>query len=305
MQQMQQERALNGPDDRDMLQPLNRMGLPQDGGIPTTQVLQVSKDSEGKAYKACLSCCGIINMFICCPFAACNAGPVRTVEQGFVGLKTTFGKYTEKVGPGLYTLNPCTDKFIMVDTRAQFMDLSNQTLLTKDNVTVYLDAYVHFKIVTPEYAIFKAQNYTQLVRFMTSGVMKTIVAEHTLAELLVNRKLIEKKITEIIDDKTDIYGIKVIDIETQKIQLPHQMERAMATVAESEKQSEARVIDAKGNLASAKIFKEAADELSKNRISLQLQYFETLKHIAAEKNSTIIVPDSIIGALEGRGRKDD
>lgn len=236
-------------------------------------------------------------MIACCPFACCNSGPVRTVNQGFIGLKTSFGKYVDKVGPGLYSFNPCTEGFIMVDTRAQFMDLLQQTLLTKDNVTVYLDAYVHFRILIPEYAVFKAQNYSQLVRFMTSGVMKTIVAEHTLSELLVNRKMIEKKITEIIDLKTDPYGIKVIDIETQKIQLPHNMERAMATVAESEKQSEARVIDARGNLASAKIFKEAADELSKNKISLQLQYFETLKYIAAEKNSTIIVPDSIIGPL--------
>lgn len=299
MQPMQQQRA---DGDRDMLQPLNQMGAQPNGGIPETQILQVSQNAEGKGYKACLQCCGSINMCLCCPFAACNSGPVRTVEQGMVGLKTRFGKYIEKVGPGLYTMNPCTDKFIMVDTRAQFMDLFQQTLLTKDNVTVYLDAYVHFKIVTPEHAIFKAQNYQQLVRFMTSGVMKTIVAEHSLAELLINRKVIEKKITEIIDDKTDPYGIKVIDIETQKISLPHNMERAMATVAESEKQSEARVIDARGNLASAKIFKEAADELSKNRISLQLQYFETLKYIAAEKNSTIIVPDSIIGALSGPNR---
>lgn len=177
------------------------------------------------------------------------------------------------------------------------MDLNGQTLLTKDNVTVYVDAYVHYRIVVPEWAIFKVEDYYQLVKFMTSGVMKTIVAEHTLTELMVNRKNIEKKITDIIDEKTDPYGIKVIDIETQRIQLPPQMERAMAIVAESEKQSEARVIDARGNLESAKIFKDAADELSKNKISLQLQYFETLKFIAAEKNSTIIVPDSIIGCF--------
>lgn len=125
--------------------------------------------------------------------------------------------------------------------------------------------------------------------------MKSICAEHTLSELLTNRKNIEKKITNIIDEKTDSYGIKVICIETQTISLPKKMERIMATVAESEKMSEARVIDAKGYFESAKIFKNAADELSKNIISLELQYFETLKHIAAENNSTILIPDSIIG----------
>merc|ERR1711874_754703 len=104
---------------------------------------------------------------------------------------------------------------------------------------------------------------------MTSGVMKTIVAEHTLSELLVNRRVIEEKITTIIDEKTEPYGIKVIDIETQKVQLTNSLERAMATVAETEKQSEARVIDARGSLESAKIFKDAADQLSKNPMSLQ------------------------------------
>jgi len=162
---------------------------------------------------------------------------------------------------------------------------------------VYLDAYVHYKIVVPEWAQFNATDSKSLIKFMSSGVMKTVVAEHTLSELLSNRKVIESKITEIIDHKTEEYGIKVVDIETQRIQLPHQMERAMATVAETEKQAEARVIDARGSLESAKIFKDAADELSKNPVSIQLQYFETLKHIAAEKNSTIIVPDSIIGSI--------
>ena len=110
--------------------------------------------------------------------------------------------------------------------------------------------------------------------------------------------MIEKKITELIDNITDPYGIKVINIGTQKISLPPSMERAMATVAESEKQKLAKIIDAEANRDSAKIFREAADELSKNPISLQLQYFETLKMIAAEKNSTILVPDSILNSIK-------
>jgi len=120
--------------------------------------------------------------------------------------------------------------------------------------------------------------------------------------MLVNRKVIEKKCSEIIDERTENYGIKVLSIETQKIELPHQMERAMAVVAESEKQSEARVIDAQGDFESAKIFLNAANELSKNPMSIQLKYFETLKHISMEKNSTIIVPDSIIGGFARKGK---
>jgi len=86
----------------------------------------VSKNTEGGAYKCCMSCAGTVNKILCCPCSACNQGPVQTIGQGFVGLKTTFGKYTEKVGPGLYTYNPCTEKFIVIDTRGQFMDLFQQ-----------------------------------------------------------------------------------------------------------------------------------------------------------------------------------
>ena len=185
----------------------------------------------------------------------------------------------------------------MVDLRTVILNIPAQYLLTKDNVSVQIDAFVTYKIVIPELAIFKVENYRNMVSYMTQGVMKTIVAERTLSELLVNRNEVEKAITGIIDDKTDPFGIKVMSIETRSINLPQNMERAMATVAESKKESEAKVIDAQGSLESAKIFRKAADELKGNPISLQLQYFETLKGIAAENNSTIIVPDSILSSL--------
>lgn len=293
---MQQHRSPGIHESQEMIQALNPNTNNTQTPLPVYEI-DTTGQAEGTGYKCCMNFFGNINKCLCCICAACSAGPVKVIEQGQVGLMTEFGKYIKKVGPGLYSFNPMTQRFIVVDTRAKLFDLGKQSLLTKDNVTVYVDAYVHYRIVNPEMATFNVEDYQQLVRFMTSGVMKTIVAEHTLSELLTNRKTIEKKITDIIDEKTEKYGILVIDIETQSIDLPKQMERAMATVAEAEKQSEARVIDARGNLESSKIFKLAADELSKNKISLQLQYFECLKHISAEKNSTIIVPDSIIGAF--------
>ena len=253
--------------------------------------------AENGGYKSCLTCCGgcqVKCQFLC---AVCGCGPIKVIEQGSVGLKLRFGKYVSKLKPGMYTFNPCSEVIQVIDMRAQVLDVGNQSLLTKDNVTLYVDAYVNFRVTDPEKATFKVVDYMSMIRFFTQGVMKTIIAEHTLTDILVKRKEIEGKITQIIDEKTDQYGLKVFNIETQKIQLPVEMDRAMAAVAESQKQSEARLIDAKGNLESAKIFKDAADILGENEISLQLQYFETLKFIAAEKNKTIIVPDSILNAL--------
>jgi regulator of protease activity HflC (stomatin/prohibitin superfamily) len=161
-----------------------------------------------------------------------------------MGLLIEFGRLIKKLQPGLHSFNQCSQQIIVVDIRTVILDIPKQQLLTEDNVSVEVDAFVTYKIVIPELAIFKVENYRNLVGFMTQGVMKTIVAERTLSELLVNRNEVEKAITSIIDDKTDSYGIKVLSIETRSINLPANMERAMATVAESKKESEAKVIDA-------------------------------------------------------------
>lgn len=255
-----------------------------------------SKDVAG-FYAGCLKAVGACLATACCVCATCGCGPITQVKQGYVGLQVEFGKLKGKLGPGLHTYNQCTEKIISVDMRVQSLNVAKQTLLTKDSVTVHIDVFVYFKIVIPEYALYKTSNYYELLNLMVQAVMKTIVAERTLAQLLVNRKEIEKATTYFMDERAHPYGIDVISIETQSIQLPREMERVMAAVAESEKRSEAKVIDAKGNLESAKIFREASDELSKNPISLELQYFETLKAIAMENPSTIIVPDSIMSTI--------
>lgn len=277
---------------------LQNYGLDLAPGLNDDYGDQYQHKDTASGYASCLRCCGKIPQALCCICVLCGGGPIKEVQQGYVGMLIEFGKLKKKLGPGLHTINPMTEQIMLVDMRARVLNVHKQSLLTKDNVTVTVDAYVNYKVVVPEYATFKVANYGDLVNYMVQGVMKTIVAERTLSQLLVNRKEIEKAITEIIDDKTDPFGIKIISIETQSVMLPRDMERAMATVAESEKEAEAKIIDAKGNLESAKIFREAADELSKNSVSLQLQYFETLREIAAEKNTTIIIPDSVLSALK-------
>lgn len=154
--------------------------------------------------------------------------------------------------------------------RASIIDLRKQNLLTKDNVTVEIDCFCQYKILYPELAVFKVANPVEMIYFMVQGTLKSIIAEHTLSEILVCRKEIEAKLTDIIDDAVDQYGIKVINIGTQEMSLPKSMERAMAIVAETDKQKEAKLINAQANVESAKLFKDAADELSQNPVSLQL-----------------------------------
>lgn len=276
---------------------MNMRGLQIHDSIYDDYGADYDRKDRAYCYSKCLRAFGQVPRFACAICACCEKGPVKIVPQGFMGMRTEFGRFIEKLPPGLHDFNQCTEKITLIDLRSQILNIPPQSLLTKDNVTVAVDAYVNYKIVIPELAIFKVENYQNLVGYMTQGVMKTIVAERTLSELLINRDEVEKAITDIIDRKTDAYGIKVLLIETSSISLPKNMERAMATVAESQKQKEAKIIDAQGNLESSKIFKEAAKQLGEEKLSIQLQYFETLKTIAAEKNSTIIVPDSILNSF--------
>lgn len=231
---------------------------------------------------------------VCLACAPCGYGPVHQVPTGYIGLLTEFEKVIEKLEPGLHTVNTCSQKVVLVCLMTQLMDIPAQSLLTRDNVTIMIDAYVSFKIRCPELAIFKIGSYLKLIRLQTQGAMRAVVAERNLEDLLRNRKEVEAALTEIIDNKTDPFGIDVIGIETKGMDLPKNMRRAMATVAESKKEAEAKVVDAEGNLKSSKIFRKAADELKGNPIAVQLKYFELIKMIAETNESTLVVPDSVI-----------
>jgi erythrocyte band 7 integral membrane protein len=260
-------------------------------------------DTAG-CYSTCLMGFGACYATTCCVCATCKCGPLVEIQQGYIGLRTNFGRLVGKLGPGLHTFNHFTEKIIKVDMRVQSLNCPKQSLLTKDSVTVYIDVFVNFRIVVPEYALFLTSNYFNLLNLMVQAVMKTVVSERTLGQLLSNRKEIEKATTFFMDERAHPFGIDVTSIETQSLQLPRKMERVMAAAAESEKRSDAKVIDARGNLESAKIFREASDELIKNPLSVELHYFETLKAIAVDSPSTLIVPDSIMSSVnEKLGRR--
>jgi regulator of protease activity HflC (stomatin/prohibitin superfamily) len=150
-----------------------------------------------------------------------------------VGLRLEFGKIQSILKPGLHSFNPCTEKIIVIDMRTQIIDLGLQTLLTRDSVTVFVDAFVNYSVTDPIKAKFMVQDYKRLITFFAQGVMKNIIAQHTLTDILNNRLEIESQLTKLIDKQTVVYGLKVYSIETQRIQLPQSMDRAMAISAET------------------------------------------------------------------------
>jgi len=259
-----------------------------------------NQTDRASGYASFIKCCGVIPKYACCVCAPCGCGPVRKIPTGHIGLLSEFGRVIAKLEPGLHTINNCSQELITVSLMTQVIDIPVQELLTRDNVSIRIDAYVAFRIRCPELAVYKVSNIMRLIELLTQGVLKSVVAERNLSDLLINRDEVEEAITNIIDRETDPFGIDVQNIETKNILLPEKMKVAMATVAESKKEAEAKVVDAEGSLQSAKIFKNAADELRKNPISVQLQYFEVLKQIASNQSnsSTLIIPDSILQALK-------
>ena len=157
-------------------------------------------------------------------------------------------------------------------------------------MTILISAFVAYNIEVPEYAMFRCESIPELVTQLTMGTMKTVVASMKLNDLLTKRVEVEKYITFIIDKKTDPFGINVSSIDTMSMDLPKQLEEALVSAALSEREAKAKIIQAKGNLESAKYVQKTAEELSKNKASLQLQYFEVLKQIAEEKPTKLLLP---------------
>lgn len=239
---------------------------------------------------AILNCCGEICRCVCFPCAPCGCGPLMQIKQGEMGLLLHKGRLKAKLGPGLHAYNTCLDELVRVDLKTQVMILKKMLLITKDNVSIMMNAFVAYNIIVPEYAIFRVENIQQLITQLTMGTMKSTVAKMSLLDLLTKRHEVESYITKIIDQKTEYYGIYVSAIDTMSMDLPKELEDALVSGALAERESKAKIINAKGNLESARIVKSSAEELSKNKISIQLQYFEVLKHLSKEQPTKLILP---------------
>ncbi|MEK7774200.1 MAG: slipin family protein [Deltaproteobacteria bacterium] len=200
------------------------------------------------------------------------------------------GRFQSVKGPGLILLIPGVQRMIKVSLRTVTMDVPTQDVITRDNISAKVNAVVYFRVVAPDKAIIAVENYLYATSQLAQTTLRSVCGQAELDELLAERDKINAIIQEILDKQTDPWGIKVGLVEVKAIDLPEEMKRAMAKQAEAEREKRAKIIHAEGEmLASAKIL-EAAELLSKNPVSLQLRYLQTLTEIAAEKNSTIVFP---------------
>ncbi|MBP9146031.1 MAG: slipin family protein [Thermoanaerobaculia bacterium] len=196
----------------------------------------------------------------------------------------------EPKGPGLIFLFWPLDRMVTIPLRTVVLDVPAQDVITRDNVSVKVNAVLYFRVVDPVKAVVSVENYLYATSQLAQTTLRSVLGQAELDELLSERDRLNERLQEIIDKHTDPWGIKISMVEVKHVDLPQEMQRAMARQAEAEREKRAKFIHAQGELDASKALGEAANSISQNPVTLQLRYLQTLTEIAAENNSTIIFP---------------
>ncbi len=215
---------------------------------------------------------------------------IKILNEYERGVIFRLGRVIGAKGPGLIILIPLIDKMVRVDLRVVAMDVPSQDVITRDNVSVKVNAVLYFRVLDPNRAIITVENYLYATSQLAQTTLRSVCGQAELDDLLSEREKINTHIQEILDKDTDPWGIKVAKVEIKHIDLPQEMQRAMAKQAEAERERRAKVIGAEGEYQAAQKLSDAAKILGEHSISLQLRFLQTLREVAAENNSTTIFP---------------
>ena len=218
------------------------------------------------------------------------ASAIRVLNEYEKGVIFRLGRVIATKGPGLIVLIPMVDKMVKVDMRTIAMDVPPQDVITKDNVSIKVNAVLYFRVLNAQAAIIDVENYLYATSQLAQTTLRSVCGQVELDEILSEREKINLHLQEILDRSTDPWGIKVMLVEVKHIDLPEEMKRAMAKQAEAERERRAKVINAEGEFQAAQKLIEAAALMETQPMSLQLRYLQTLNQIAAENNSTTIFP---------------
>lgn len=200
------------------------------------------------------------------------------------------GRLIGAKGPGLIILIPVIDKMMRVDLRTITLDVPPQDIITKDNVTVKVNAVIYFRVLDPNKAIVEVENFLLATSKLSQTTLRSVVGQVDLDTLLASRDEINQKLQEILDLQTEPWGVKISTVEVKQVDLPIEMQRAMARQAEAERERRAKVISAEGEFEASQKLSQAAEVLQKQPAAIQLRYLQTLLEMSSEKTSTVVVP---------------
>lgn len=211
---------------------------------------------------------------------------IKILNEYERGVVFRLGRFTAVKGPGLIILIPILDKMRKVDLRTVTMDIPSQDIITRDNVTLKVNGVVYFRVENPERAIIAVEDFLMATAQISQTTLRSIIGQFDLDDILSTRDKINAKLQAIIDEQTEPWGVKVTSVEVKAIDLPIEMQRAMAKQAEAERDKRAKVISAQGEFEASKVLSEAGAELAKNPNSMILRYLDTMKEIASAEGST-------------------
>ena len=218
------------------------------------------------------------------------ASAIRILREYERGVIFRLGRLIGSKGPGLIFLIPIVDKMVRVSLRTVVMDVPEQDVITKDNVSLKVNAVVYFRVLDANKAIVEVEHYLDATSQLSQTTLRSVLGQSQLDEILAEREKINLKLQQIIDSQTDPWGIKVSTVEVKHVDLPVEMQRAMAKQAEAERERRAKVIHAEGEFQASQKLREAADIIAGEPTALQLRFLQTLTEVASEKNSTTIFP---------------
>ncbi len=218
------------------------------------------------------------------------ANAIRILREYERGVIFRLGRLIRAKGPGLILLIPIVDRMVKISLRMVVMDVPPQDVITKDNVSVKVNAVVYFRVMDPTKAVTEVEDYMYATSQLAQTTLRSVLGESELDELLASREKINSQLQQILDKQTDPWGIKVSNVEVKHVDLPAEMQRAMARQAEAERERRAKVIKALGELQASEKLSEAAEVIGRFPVAIQLRYLQTLTDVAAENNSTTLFP---------------
>jgi regulator of protease activity HflC (stomatin/prohibitin superfamily) len=215
---------------------------------------------------------------------------IRILREYERGVIFRLGKLLGAKGPGLIFLIPIVDRMVRMDLRVVTISVEKQEVMTRDNVPVTVDAVVYFRVVDPQAAVVKVENFLKATSLMSQTTLRSVLGQAPLDDLLSQRESINQKLQEIIDRQTEPWGVKVTAVEVKDVALPDTMKRAMAKQAEAERERRAKIVNAEGEFQAAEKMVQAAAMMSKEPIALQLRFLQTMREISSEHNTTTFLP---------------
>ncbi len=234
------------------------------------------------------------------------ASAIRILREYERGIVFTLGRFAGVKGPGLILIIPVVQQMERIDLRTRVFDVPPQDVISRDNVSVKVNAVVYYRVIDPEKAIIQVEDFNQATSELAQTTLRSVVGQHELDQMLAEREQLNSDVQSILDKQTDAWGIKVSNVELKHIDLDEQMVRAIAKQAEAERLRRAKIIDAEGESQAAEKLVQAGEKLSQHPESMQLRYLGTLANIAGEKSSTIVFPLPVdLLNLIGRNRREE